>query len=309
MKKFITFVLTAAMAVSALGVTVFADDTAPAETPVATKAAEGDKADENAAPAEGDKADENAAPAEGDKAEEPAAPAEGDKTETPVAPAEPTAPAEGDKADENAAPAETVAPVEPAAPAEPAPAAKAAAAPSNAKVMVNGKEVAFAAYNIGGNNYFKLRDVAAALSGTAANFEITYDKATRTTTLLKATAYTGGAEIDATVAAGTKTATLSNQNVMLDGAAAALTAYNIDGFNYFKLRDLGDALGFEVAWDKEARTIAVTAEAAAPAEPEAPADNAAADDKTEAPADNATADDKTEAPSDDSKAPAEGEAK
>ena len=37
MKKFITFVLTAAMAVSALGVTVFAEDAAPTETPAARR--------------------------------------------------------------------------------------------------------------------------------------------------------------------------------------------------------------------------------------------------------------------------------
>lgn len=27
-----------------------------------------------------------------------------------------------------------------------------------------------------------------------------------------------------------------------------LTAYNIDGNNYFKLRDLGEALNFSVTW-------------------------------------------------------------
>ena len=66
MKKFITFVLTAAMAVSALGVTVFAEDAAPAETPVATEPAEGDKApaEQPEAPAEGEDADKTEAPTE-----------------------------------------------------------------------------------------------------------------------------------------------------------------------------------------------------------------------------------------------------
>ena len=27
-----------------------------------------------------------------------------------------------------------------------------------------------------------------------------------------------------------------------------LSAYNIDGYNYFKLRDLGEVVGFEVNW-------------------------------------------------------------
>ncbi len=299
MKKFITFVLTAAMAVSALGVTVFAEDAAPTETPAATEPAEGEDADKTEAPAEPE------APAEGEDADKTEAPAEGedaDKTE---------APAEADKADENAdpakdaetgkteAPAETKEPEAKAAPIA-APAAKATAELSNAKVLVNGNAVDFQAYNIEGNNYFKLRDIAIALNETGSNFDIGYDKATRAITLTKGTAYTGAKEADAAATAGKKAATLSNQSVTLDGAAVSLTAYNIDGFNYFKLRDLGDALGFEVAWDKEAKTIAVTAKAV-----EAPADDkteAPADDKTEAPADDKTeapADDKTEAPADD----------
>ncbi len=50
-----------------------------------------------------------------------------------------------------------------ATPAEPKPAS---AIPTKSRVLVNGKEVAFGAYNIDGYNYFKLRDLAMALSGT-----------------------------------------------------------------------------------------------------------------------------------------------
>ena len=201
MKKFITFVLTAAMAVSALGVTVFAEDAAPAETPVATEPAEGDKApaEQPEAPAEGEDADKTEAPAEADKADEnadPAKDAEADKTEAPTEPE---------------ASAETK---EPEAKAEPiaAPAAKATAELSNAKVLVNGNAVDFQAYNIEGNNYFKLRDIAIALNETGSNFDIGYDKATRAITLTKGTAYTGAKEADAAATAGKKAATLSNQD-------------------------------------------------------------------------------------------------
>lgn len=44
-------------------------------------------------------------------------------------------------------------------------------------------------------------------------------------------------------------ATASTQKVTLDGQPVELTAYAIGGYNYFKLRDLGDALGFGVDWD------------------------------------------------------------
>ncbi|MEG0798795.1 MAG: WG repeat-containing protein, partial [Acidaminococcaceae bacterium] len=43
------------------------------------------------------------------------------------------------------------------------------------KVTVNGKDVAFDAYNINGNNYFKLRDLAFALSGSEKQFDVGWD--------------------------------------------------------------------------------------------------------------------------------------
>ena len=33
--------------------------------------------------------------------------------------------------------------------------------------------------------------------------------------------------------------------------------YNIDGYNYFKIADLGEALGFAVAYDEATRTVEI----------------------------------------------------
>ena len=46
---------------------------------------------------------------------------------------------------------------------------------SNAKVAVNGAEIAPEAYTIDGYTFFKLRDVAAAVAGTEAGFDVTWD--------------------------------------------------------------------------------------------------------------------------------------
>jgi hypothetical protein len=51
------------------------------------------------------------------------------------------------------------------------------AKPTTANVLVNGIAVKFEAYNIGGNNYFKLRDLAMALSGTGKQFDVSWDAA------------------------------------------------------------------------------------------------------------------------------------
>ncbi len=41
----------------------------------------------------------------------------------------------------------------------------------------------------------------------------------------------------------------SRNRFIVNGEEVEMQAYKIDGYNYFKLRDLGDALGFGVAWD------------------------------------------------------------
>lgn len=43
----------------------------------------------------------------------------------------------------------------------------------------------------------------------------------------------------------------SYQPVYVDGALVELEAYDIGGYNYVKLRDIGQAVGFEVYWDDE----------------------------------------------------------
>lgn len=71
-------------------------------------------------------------------------------------------------------------------------------------------------------------------------------------------------------------ATLSTNRILVDGQEVRLTAYNINGNNYVKLRDIGKAVGFEVYWDSENGCVQVergkpyTGEAPAKAEPDKP---------------------------------------
>lgn len=50
-------------------------------------------------------------------------------------------------------------------------------------------------------------------------------------------------------AASGLTATLSDQPIYVDGQRVSMTAYQIGGNNYVKLRDVGEAVGFNVYWD------------------------------------------------------------
>ena len=49
--------------------------------------------------------------------------------------------------------------------------------PMASTVIVNGTAIAFEAYNIDGNNFFKLRDLAYALSGSSKQFSVGWDGA------------------------------------------------------------------------------------------------------------------------------------
>lgn len=142
------------------------------------------------------------------------------------------------------------------------------AAPTASKVTVNGASKAFEAYNINDNNYFKLRDIAYVLNGTDASFSVGWDGAANSIALVKGEAYAPtGSEMKVSGTKDIKDAVASNSSILIDGVKAALKAYNINGNNYFKLRDLGNALGFNVGWDNASQTISITSEPSAAAKP------------------------------------------
>lgn len=55
-------------------------------------------------------------------------------------------------------------------------------------------------------------------------------------------------------------ATLSTNQIFVDGKEVRLTAYNINGNNYVMLRDVGKAVGFNVYWDSNTKCVQVESE-------------------------------------------------
>ena len=131
------------------------------------------------------------------------------------------------------------------------------AKPTAATVIVNGEEVAFDAYNILGNNYFKLRDLAFKLSGTDKQFDVGYDNKTKAITLTSGEKYTVvGGEMTGK-GEGDKMATFTKSVIYLDDEEVSIKAYLIEGNNYFMLRDIGAAFDFGVEWDAATKTITI----------------------------------------------------
>ncbi len=53
------------------------------------------------------------------------------------------------------------------------------------------------------------------------------------------------------------TATLSSQPIYVDGQKVSMTAYNIGGNNYVKLRDIGRAVDFGVTYDASTNSVCI----------------------------------------------------
>lgn len=131
------------------------------------------------------------------------------------------------------------------------------AVPTKSKIIVNGVQVNLEAYGINGNNYFKLRDLAKLFSGTKKQFEVTWDGQKKAINLVSGKPYTS---VGGELAAGDgkeKDCTLNLSKVYLDGQEISLTAYTINGNNYFKLRDVLKTFNIGVVWDPATSTIVI----------------------------------------------------
>lgn len=128
------------------------------------------------------------------------------------------------------------------------------AVPSPTKMVVNGSNVAVDSYIINGNNYIKLRDLATMVNNTGKNFNVTWDGINNAINLLSNNPYaTVGGEL-AKGDGSSKKAAPTTSTIYVDGTVVALTAYNINNNNYFKLRDVMKAFDIAVGYDNATQT-------------------------------------------------------
>ena len=115
-------------------------------------------------------------------------------------------------------------------------------------------------YNIAGNNYFKLRDI-----GTLVGFGVEWNGETQTVeinTCGRRTALsTAGIKDEAVSGASAK---VTDQKITVDGVQVNMTAYQISGNNYVKLRDIGKQIDFGVSYDEAVNGESVRIDTDAP---------------------------------------------
>ena len=125
-------------------------------------------------------------------------------------------------------------------------------------LYVDGKQVGIQAFNIDGYNYFKLRDMAMALKGSPKEIGIQYNAQGNVIQIFTDRTYDPvGGELVLSKTGVPGQVIPSASRLLVDGQTAGISAYNIDGYNYFKLRDLGQSMNFGIDWDEEKSRISI----------------------------------------------------
>lgn len=135
-------------------------------------------------------------------------------------------------------------------------------------VLVQDGPIGVEAYNINDYNYFKLRDVAQSLKPTERTFDIQYNAQANAIYISTGQGYLSlGNELSPPQGETVKLAQESSAALYINGMRTSLSSYNIDGFTYYKLQDLGKALDFRVEYDNAQRRVLIECQ---PLEPEIP---------------------------------------
>jgi len=122
-------------------------------------------------------------------------------------------------------------------------------------LMLNGQATNFPAVNIDDYNWLKLRDIAMLLRGTNKQFQVGFDPVRNTGSINSGMQYTPvGGELHNTLSPH-QIAVATPQRLIMDGNEISIAAYNIDGFNYFRLRDIAILLDFGLGFDSASGVI------------------------------------------------------
>lgn len=145
---------------------------------------------------------------------------------------------------------------------QPVHAASIAVSQTESSVLINDDFARIKGYNINGNNYFKLRDLASALNGTSCQFNVAWNKEKNQIEIITKQAYSApNTDNQGTIIWQRQIqAEESMSQLLLDGKPINIKAYSIDGNNYYQLRELSNYIGYQISWLEEEQSICIYTE-------------------------------------------------
>ena len=145
---------------------------------------------------------------------------------------------------------------------------KVTAIPKWQEVVFDGHSKMMQCYNIDGYNYFRLRDMAQEVTDhidkQRHHFGISYDNEEKSINILRTYDYEPNTETKQyLIGTEAKDAVLANTRLKVNGAKLPpdyMKGYVVDGYTFYKLRDLAELLGLTVEWCEEERVIELMGE-------------------------------------------------
>lgn len=122
-------------------------------------------------------------------------------------------------------------------------------------ITVNAIPVSFEVYTINDYTYFKLRDIANSVNGTQKQFNTVWNEKDASINLLTGLSYSGTTGSSST--AKDTSAVTSTAKLYLDGEKQSVSAFTINDYTYYKLRDIAKILDIGVTWDEKTSTIGI----------------------------------------------------
>lgn len=119
----------------------------------------------------------------------------------------------------------------------------------------NANNYTFSTYIIEDYNYFKLRNFAAYMNDTVKKFDVKYNGDKNIIEIFTKKSYEDFTGLPSESISGPKEAIPTKQKIFIDGKGVQISGYNIDGKNYFKLRDLAAALDIKVYYDSLRKSV------------------------------------------------------
>lgn len=130
------------------------------------------------------------------------------------------------------------------------------AAHASSAIDVDGTDADIEGYNIKGNNYFKLRDIAAALKDTEKKFQVEYDADNDRVLITPGREYEpDGTENYVPEDPDTETVVPTVSSVYLGEEQLELDAHNVNGYNFVKLRDVAEMMDFALMYYDETKRV------------------------------------------------------